>query len=170
MIMNEPSNARFVEILLLEDEPSDAYLVKMALKEGKVLAHLHGREGLDFFKRVNDTYGHATGDAVLKAFAEIALNNSRAIDVTARLGGEEFAILLAGADKHDALAMAERLREQVAAIVIDHEAGPVRVTVSIGAAAILADDVNGDAVLHRADAALYEAKDRGRNQTYWSCF
>jgi len=125
---------------------------------------------LDFFKRINDTYGHATGDAVLKAFAEIALNNSRAIDVPARLGGEEFAILLAGADKHDALAMAERLREQVAEIVIDHEAGPVRVTVSIGAATILADDMNGEAVLHRADAALYEAKDRGRNQTYWSCF
>ncbi|HEY8099013.1 MAG TPA: diguanylate cyclase [Methylobacter sp.] len=125
---------------------------------------------LDFFKRVNDTYGHATGDEVLKTFAEIALNNSRAIDIPARLGGEEFAILLAGADKHDAMAMAERLREQVAEIVIDHEAGPVRITVSIGAATLLAEDTNGEAVLHRADAALYEAKDRGRNQTYWSCF
>ncbi len=125
---------------------------------------------LDFFKRINDTYGHVTGDAMLKAFAEIALNNSRAIDVTARLGGEEFAILLAGADKNDAMTMAERLREQVAEITIDHELGPVRITVSIGAAALLANDINGDAVLHRADAALYEAKDRGRNQTYWSCF
>lgn len=125
---------------------------------------------LDFFKRVNDTYGHATGDAVLKAFAEIVHNNSRAIDVPARLGGEEFAILLSGADKHDALTMAERLREQVAEIVIDHQAGPVQITVSIGAATLLADDINDEAVLHRADAALYEAKDRGRNQTYWSCF
>jgi diguanylate cyclase (GGDEF)-like protein/PAS domain S-box-containing protein len=125
---------------------------------------------LDFFKRINDTYGHVTGDAMLKAFAEIALNNSRAIDVAARLGGEEFAILLAGADKNDAMTMAERLREQVAEIAIDHELGPVRMTVSIGAAALLADDINGDAVLHRADAALYEAKDRGRNQIYWSCF
>ncbi|TAN65903.1 MAG: diguanylate cyclase [Methylobacter sp.] len=125
---------------------------------------------LDFFKRVNDTYGHATGDTVLKAFAEIARNNSRATDIPARLGGEEFAILLAGADKSDALTMAERLRQQVAEIVIDHEAGPVRITVSIGAAILLADDVNSEAVLHRADAALYEAKDRGRNRTYWSCF
>ncbi|MGZ8947645.1 MAG: GGDEF domain-containing protein, partial [Methylococcaceae bacterium] len=125
---------------------------------------------LDFFKRVNDTYGHATGDAVLKAFAEITRNNSRAIDVPARLGGEEFAILLSGADKNDALTMAERLREQVAEIVIDHQAGPVQITVSIGAATLLADDINDEAVLHRADAALYEAKDRGRNQTYWSCF
>lgn len=125
---------------------------------------------LDFFKRVNDTYGHATGDAVLKAFAEIARHNSRAIDLPARLGGEEFAILLSGADKNDALAMAERLREQVAATVVDHEAGPVKITVSIGAATLSADDINGEAVLHRADAALYEAKERGRNQTCWFDF
>lgn len=125
---------------------------------------------LDFFKRINDTYGHATGDAVLKAFAEIVHNNSRAIDVPARLGGEEFAILLTGADKHDAMVMAERLREQAAAIAVNHETGPVQITVSIGAATLLTDDKNGEAVLHRADAALYEAKDRGRNQTYWSCF
>ncbi|MFZ2407559.1 MAG: diguanylate cyclase [Methylobacter sp.] len=122
---------------------------------------------LDFFKRVNDTYGHAAGDAVLKMFAEIARNNSRAIDVPARLGGEEFAILLAGADKNDALAMAERLREQVAEAVIEHEAGPVRITVSIGASCVSVDDINGEGVLHRADAALYEAKERGRNQTCW---
>ncbi|MGZ5575867.1 MAG: diguanylate cyclase [Methylobacter sp.] len=125
---------------------------------------------LDFFKRINDTYGHATGDEVLKVFAEIVRNNSRAIDVPARLGGEEFAILLIGADKNDAMTMAERLREQVAAILIDHESGPVQVTVSIGAAALSAGDINAEVVLHRADAALYEAKDRGRNQTYWSCF
>jgi two-component system cell cycle response regulator len=124
---------------------------------------------LDFFKRVNDSYGHATGDAVLKAFADIARNNSRSIDIAARLGGEEFAILLAGADKKDALTMAERLRQQVADIVIDHEAGPVNVTVSIGAAILLADDANAEAVLHRADEALYEAKDRGRNRIYWFC-
>lgn len=125
---------------------------------------------LDFFKRVNDDYGHATGDSVLKAFAEITRNTSRAIDIPARLGGEEFAILLSGADKNDALAMAERLREQVATTIIDHKAGPVQITVSIGAACILTDDVNGEAVLHRADAALYEAKERGRNQTCWFDF
>lgn len=125
---------------------------------------------LDYFKRINDTYGHATGDIVLKMFAEIAHNNSRTIDKVARLGGEEFAILLCGADKNDALTMAERLREQVAESVIDHEAGPVQITVSIGAACVLADDTNGEAVLHRADAALYEAKDRGRNQTRWFAY
>jgi diguanylate cyclase (GGDEF)-like protein/PAS domain S-box-containing protein len=122
---------------------------------------------LDFFKRVNDTHGHATGDAVLKAFAEIVRNTSRAIDVPARLGGEEFAVLLCGADKNDALAMAERLREQVAAIVIEHESDPVRITVSIGAARVSADDMNGEVVLHHADAALYDAKDKGRNRICW---
>jgi diguanylate cyclase (GGDEF)-like protein/PAS domain S-box-containing protein len=122
---------------------------------------------LDFFKRINDSYGHATGDAVLKAFAEIVRNNSRAIDVPARLGGEEFAILLSGADKNDAMAMAERLREQVAALVIEHDSGPVKITVSIGAAEALIDDLNGEAVLHRADSALYEAKAKGRNRTCW---
>lgn len=125
---------------------------------------------LDFFKRINDTYGHAAGDAVLKGFAEIVRSTSRAIDIPARLGGEEFAILLTGADKRNALSMAERLREQVAALLIEHEAGPVKVTVSIGAATILADDLSGETVMHRADSALYEAKDRGRNQTYWACF
>lgn len=122
---------------------------------------------LDLFKQVNDTFGHATGDAVLKAFAEIARNTSRAIDVPARLGGEEFAILLTGADRNNAMAMAERLREQVTEIVIEHAVGPVRITVSIGAAALMASDMTGDAVLHRADAALYEAKDNGRNRTCW---
>jgi len=125
---------------------------------------------LDFFKRINDAYGHATGDIVLKAFAEIVRNTSRAIDIPARLGGEEFAILLSGADKNDARIMAERLREQVAATVIDHDAGPVQITVSIGAATLSADDINAEAVLHRADVALYEAKDRGRNQTCWFDF
>ncbi len=125
---------------------------------------------LDFFKRINDSYGHATGDAVLKAFADIVSNNSRTIDVPARLGGEEFAILLSGADRNDATVMAERLREQVAAAVVDHEAGPVSITVSIGATVLLAEDNNGEAVLHRADVALYDAKDKGRNQTCWFDF
>ncbi len=122
---------------------------------------------LDFFKKVNDTYGHASGDAVLKAFAEIVKNNSRTIDVAARLGGEEFAILLTGADKENAHIIAERLREQVAELVIDHDLGSIMITVSIGAVCVMKDDTNTDAVMQRADDALYEAKNRGRNQIYW---
>lgn len=123
---------------------------------------------LDFFKKINDTYGHATGDAVLKAFAEIARNNSRTIDMPARLGGEEFAILLSGADQREAQLMAERLRHQVERLIIDHESGPVQITVSIGATCVLANDMSGYAVMQRADAALYRAKDGGRNQICWA--
>ena len=123
---------------------------------------------LDFFKRINDTFGHAAGDATLKTFADTVNTNLRAIDMAARLGGEEFAILLTGADKEDAHIMAERLRDQVQAIVIDHAFGPVRITVSIGATSILAADSDSEAPMHRADAALYEAKEKGRNQIRWS--
>lgn len=122
---------------------------------------------LDYFKRVNDAYGHAAGDTVLKTFADMMRNTTREIDLPARLGGEEFAILLAGAGKNEAMAMAERLRALVAATVVPLDAGSLAVTVSIGAAALLEEDGNSEAVLHRADAALYEAKDKGRNQTCW---
>lgn len=162
----DPLTGLFNRRMFLEQLEQERAKVSRLLHYSAVLLMLD----LDFFKRINDTYGHATGDAVLKAFAEVVRNNSRTIDIPARLGGEEFAILLAGADKKDALTMAERLRRQVADIVIDHEAGPVKITVSIGAAILLAEDINCEAVLHRADAALYEAKDRGRNQTRWFCY
>jgi diguanylate cyclase (GGDEF)-like protein/PAS domain S-box-containing protein len=122
---------------------------------------------LDYFKHINDTYGHATGDAVLREFADIMRSSSRTIDITARLGGEEFAILLPGAGRNEALIVAERLREQTMATIIDHEKGAVRFTVSIGATALLAHDYDSESVLHRADIALYAAKDAGRNQTCW---
>ncbi|MGZ5049479.1 MAG: diguanylate cyclase [Methylobacter sp.] len=122
---------------------------------------------LDYFKRINDAYGHAAGDTVLKTFANIMLNTTREIDLPARLGGEEFAILLAGAGKNEAMAMAERLRAQVASTAVSFDTDALVVTVSIGAAAFLIEDDSSEAVLHRADAALYEAKDKGRNQTCW---
>jgi diguanylate cyclase (GGDEF)-like protein/PAS domain S-box-containing protein len=122
---------------------------------------------LDYFKRINDTYGHSTGDEVLRKFASIVREISRTIDIPARLGGEEFAILLPGATKTDAMAMAERLRQKIANAVIQHKKGLVRITVSIGAAALSADDNGGDQVLSHADAALYKAKEAGRNQCCW---
>lgn len=149
------------------------FLEQLEQEEAKVarLAHYSAvllMLDLDFFKKVNDTYGHATGDAVLKAFAEIARNNSRTIDMPARLGGEEFAILLSGAEQSEAQLMAERLRHQVEKLIIAHEFGPVQITVSIGAACVLAGDISGYAVMQRADAALYKAKDSGRNQICWA--
>jgi diguanylate cyclase (GGDEF)-like protein/PAS domain S-box-containing protein len=123
---------------------------------------------LDFFKRVNDTYGHATGDEVLKRFADIVRKNSRNIDVPARFGGEEFVILLPGTGQDEALVMAERLRRQVSEVVIVHPKGIVKITVSIGAALLSSQNTDSELVLNRADSAMYTAKELGRNQIYWS--
>jgi diguanylate cyclase (GGDEF) domain len=122
---------------------------------------------LDYFKRINDTYGHATGDEVLRQFANIVRKISRAIDIPARLGGEEFAILLPNTTQNEAMTVAERLRKQVADISIAHEKGAVRITISIGGVALSTDEVDNDVILSRADTALYEAKDAGRNQCRW---
>ncbi len=122
---------------------------------------------LDFFKRINDTYGHSVGDEVLKRFADVLQKNSRTIDVPARLGGEEFAVLLTSTGRDDAMIVAERLRKQVSEIEIDHPKGVVRLTVSIGAAALFVGDSNGQIIFNRADSAMYAAKESGRNKTCW---
>lgn len=124
---------------------------------------------LDFFKRINDTYGHATGDEVLKQFAKILVKQTRDIDISARFGGEEFVILLPDSNREKASAMAERLRKEVSFITIPHEKGNVTITVSIGAALITPEHFDdGEYALNRADHALYEAKETGRNRVCWA--
>ena len=119
---------------------------------------------LDHFKRVNDVHGHAAGDAVLKHFAGLAHAELRRIDTGGRLGGEEFAILLLGADLPSAAQFAERLRAKVADTPLALDGQSIPVTVSIGIAALDARDASADAALTRADAALYEAKRAGRDR------
>jgi diguanylate cyclase (GGDEF)-like protein/PAS domain S-box-containing protein len=119
---------------------------------------------LDFFKRVNDEYGHLTGDAVLVHFATLMREALRKIDTGGRVGGEEFAIILAGADLAAAQIFAERLRQKIASTPLQQNAIEIRVTVSIGIAVLDAADASADAVLMRADAALYHAKRSGRNR------
>jgi diguanylate cyclase (GGDEF)-like protein/PAS domain S-box-containing protein len=119
---------------------------------------------LDHFKRVNDNFGHAVGDAVLKHFATLVRDELRKIDTGGRVGGEEFAILLLGADLTAARQFAERLRAKVADTPLVHEGQSIPVTVSIGIATLDADDSSADAALTRADTALYEAKRTGRNR------
>lgn len=122
---------------------------------------------LDFFKHINDTYGHATGDVVLKTFSNIVLKMTRNIDVVARFGGEEFVVLLPGISKYEASIVAERLRQQVAKISIEHPINEVHITVSIGAAILSKNESNGDIILNYADDALYAAKESGRNKICW---
>ena len=118
---------------------------------------------LDHFKRVNDNAGHAAGDAVLRIVAALFLHHARESDLVARLGGEEFAILLPHQDTSGAARAAEHLRAAVAA----HDFSAIRpgmhVTLSIGVAS-WAPGMDRDQLLRCADAALYRAKDAGRNR------
>jgi diguanylate cyclase (GGDEF)-like protein len=119
---------------------------------------------LDHFKQINDTHGHAAGDAVLKRFAALLRGELRQIDTAGRMGGEEFAILLPGADAAAAKAFGERLRQKVMDTPMMHGGQTIRLTVSIGISAMSPGDTSADAVLVRADGALYRAKEGGRNR------
>lgn len=119
---------------------------------------------LDFFKRVNDTYGHATGDRVLQHFTAVARGALRKIDLIGRIGGEEFAVLLPGVNGQGALDAAERLRQAVADTLLRAEEDAIPITVSVGMTLLDGADRGPDAALQRADAALYQAKSAGRNR------
>jgi two-component system cell cycle response regulator len=120
---------------------------------------------IDHFKRVNDTYGHPTGDAVLKRVAAILKASARKIDIVARYGGEEFALVLEGTDRSGARQLAERIREEVAAQTFESSKGPFKATLSLGVAVYPDDGKTKPEVIHCADQALYAAKHGGRNRT-----
>lgn len=117
---------------------------------------------LDHFKQVNDTFGHDTGDRVLKKTAQVISKALRKHDLAGRLGGEEFAVCLIGAGQETAAAIAERIRQRVAALEFDG-LPEMRCTISVGVAELLPED-DLDALLKRADEALYAAKEQGRDQ------
>lgn len=119
---------------------------------------------LDHFKRINDAYGHAAGDAVLHQFGTVLAGEIRKIDSAGRIGGEEFAILLPETEPQAAFNFAERLRVLVAQSEISHEELTLSITVSIGIASLTASDSDAGMALLRADRALYEAKHAGRNR------
>ncbi len=117
---------------------------------------------VDHFKRVNDTYGHAAGDEVLKQLAATCAGNLRGVDILGRLGGEEFAVVLPECDVEAADHAAERLRQTLAKVEVPSEQGTIRFTISIG---VIAREGGEDltAALDRADKAMYAAKQSGRN-------
>jgi diguanylate cyclase (GGDEF)-like protein len=118
---------------------------------------------LDHFKRINDTLGHAAGDAVLRATARTVLRELRVEDSFGRLGGEEFAVLVSGADAAGAADVAERLRRAVAAMVVPGYPG-LKVSASFGVVALTDAAPSVEALMEAADGALYAAKAAGRNR------
>lgn len=149
------NHGRFQELLTLEVEQVRRY---------------HHPAGLimldiDDFKSINDTYGHQQGDVVLRQVARVLWDTSREVDVPARYGGEEMALILPHTDLEGSFAIAERIRAEVAALRVSRldGDGTLRVTASFGVAA--SADGDKDSLIAEADSALYTAKRQGKNQT-----
>ncbi|MDX6410746.1 MAG: hypothetical protein QOE91_262, partial [Gaiellaceae bacterium] len=119
---------------------------------------------IDDFKDVNDHHGHLAGDDVLRELATVLNETVRSVDIAARWGGEEFALILPGADAAGGVHLAERARVALAdRTILTQEGVPVRVTASFGVASS-PEHGDGDDLLRAADSALYEAKKRGKNR------
>lgn len=140
-------------------EPQWQHGIALARRSGRPLSAL--MVDIDHFKRVNDSFGHETGDAVIKHLAKTLLQRLRSTDLVARLGGEEFAAMLPDTDAGAARRIAQQLVDAMAAELL-----PVagRVTISIGVADLSVGVEDGADLLRRADAALYQAKRGGRNR------
>jgi diguanylate cyclase (GGDEF)-like protein len=119
---------------------------------------------IDHFKKVNDTYGHPTGDVVLRGVAQVVSGCVRKIDLAARYGGEEFAIVLEGTEREGARQLAERIRGEVQKQVFQSSQGPFSVTLSLGISVYPDDGRDAKALIGNADQALYHAKHTGRNR------
>lgn len=118
---------------------------------------------LDFFKRVNDRFGHSTGDHVLTSFADIAMTILREVDCVARIGGEEFVLVLGGTPQHEAVIAIRRIAEKLAELQVSSIEPQYRITASIGITEYKAGE-EIEQTMDRADKALYDAKRTGRNK------
>lgn len=139
-------------------------LITQAERTAKPLAFLI--MDIDFFKKVNDTYGHDIGDEVLQEFARRISANVRGCDLACRYGGEEFVVVMPDTDVPFAYAVAERLRHSIETtpVMISRTPGKLNITISIGIAGSTGAGDSADALLHRSDQALYSAKRNGRNR------
>ncbi|MCB1508148.1 MAG: PleD family two-component system response regulator [Hyphomicrobiaceae bacterium] len=139
-------------------------LVDQATNRGRPLSLL--LTDIDFFKKVNDTYGHDAGDDVLREFGERLRRSVRGIDMACRFGGEEFVLVMPDTDKAYAMLIAERIRQRVEAEPIPVAGGRqhLGVTISVGVATVESAEDTPETLMKRADLALYEAKRQGRNR------
>jgi len=119
---------------------------------------------IDFFKKINDTHGHPFGDKVLQGVAEVLGRAVRSVDLAARYGGEEFVVVLEGSAEKGGVQMAERLRREVENLVFHCGAQAVRVSMSFGLAVFPRHGTEKEVLVGRADQALYQAKEQGRNR------
>ena len=118
---------------------------------------------LDHFKQINDTHGHLAGDAVLRRVGSLVATKVRTNDIVARVGGEEFAVILPEADRMGGVALAEKLRKMIANERFEHEGTAIPVTISLGVAAFTPELASSGDLYKTADDRLYEAKRSGRN-------
>ena len=121
---------------------------------------------IDWFKKVNDTYGHNAGDAALKTLATIISKCARASDTPARIGGEEFSIICLDKSQKNTITLAERLRSTVEETLFTYNDIEFNITLSLGVASVDPKDTL-ESVLNKCDTALYKAKELGRNQVQW---
>ncbi len=120
---------------------------------------------IDFFKKVNDTYGHPVGDTILKKTADLLVETVRVFDVVSRNGGEEFSVLLLDCSQEHAVKIAERIRKKIESYEFEvDETTKIHITISIGVASYPTTSQNIEGVLDDSDKALYEAKRSGRNK------
>jgi len=120
---------------------------------------------IDHFKRINDTFGHDGGDAVLRRLGLLLRQTLRTVDHSGRLGGEEFGVLLTGSGPEEAYVVAERLRKEVMELAVEHGGETMRFTISIGLVSLASATGNSvEVMMKKADTALYQAKNSGRNR------
>lgn len=139
-----------------------AEITTISMRREKSLSIIMG--DVDNFKKTNDTYGHLTGDQVLKEVAATVKSNCRALDVAARYGGEEFIVMLPGANIDEAFKVADKIRKSINMKVFFNEKGDFQTSISIGVTQVDPDEKDIDAIVARADRALYTAKHTGKNK------
>ncbi len=136
---------------------------KRSLRQGIPLSLL--MLDIDFFKNYNDKFGHTAGDIVLKKLSQVITESLASFNpLISRFGGEEFCIAITGVDKKEAYKIADSLRSKVESARIILRRSETNITISVGLASLPADTLDDEGLIHKADKAMYEAKQRGRNQ------